>query len=133
MSGSPHRRRTDGNGDLEELDRRGQLQRRRFFVGQPKSVADVMAQLVQRKGYAQVRIGCEMASAWRAAAGDAFAETTEPGQFRRGVLEVMAANSLVMQELAFEKERLLAAMQRSLPNAGIKQLRFRVGQIRPTA
>jgi predicted nucleic acid-binding Zn ribbon protein len=119
----------DAGGELEEFARRGQMQRRRFHGGQPKAVADVLAQLVQRKGYAQIRSARAGAEAWRAAAGERFAAVTEMGQVRRGVLEVTAANSLVVQELTFEKERLLAAMQQALPDAGIKHLRFRVGQI----
>jgi predicted nucleic acid-binding Zn ribbon protein len=117
------------DGDLADFKNRGQLQRRRFFGGQPKRVADIIAQVVQKKGYAQVRAGQAHHAAWQAAAGPHFAAVTEPGKLSRGTLEVTAANSLVMQELSFEKERLLAAIQQSLPEAGIKQLRFRVGQI----
>jgi predicted nucleic acid-binding Zn ribbon protein len=114
---------------LNDFDRRGQLQRRRFFGRQPKRVGDVLAQLVQKKGYAQVRAAQSHQAAWQAAAGPQFGKVTEPGKLARGVLEVLAANSLVMQELTFEKERLLAAIQQALPDAGIKQLRFKVGQI----
>ncbi len=117
------------NDDLADFERRGKLQRRRFHGGQPKSVADVIAQLVQKKGYAQVRADRAHRDAWQAAAGERFAAVTEAGAIRRGTLEVTAANSLVMQELTFEKERLLAAMQQTLPDAGIKQLRFKVGLI----
>jgi predicted nucleic acid-binding Zn ribbon protein len=115
--------------ELDDFNRRGQQQRRRFHGGQPKSVAEVLAQLVQKKGYAQVRTAQTHNQAWQDAAGPHFAAVTEPGQIRRGTLEVTAANSLVMQELTFEKERLLAAIQQSLPDAGIKQLRFKVGNI----
>jgi predicted nucleic acid-binding Zn ribbon protein len=126
MKGPPQDGRDD---ELAELAARGALQRRRFFGGQPKSAADVIAQLVQKRGYAQVRVDRERREAWQTAAGPHFAAVTEPGQIRRGVLEVTAANSLVMQELTFEKERLLAEIQQALPDARIKQLRFRVGQI----
>lgn len=122
--GEPH------PSELADFNRRGQLQRRRFHGGQPKSVADVIAQLVQRKGYAQVRAAQASAAAWQAVAGPNFAAVTEAGSIRRGVLEVTVANSLTMQELTFEKERLLAGIQQTLPDAGIKQLRFRVGQIK---
>ena len=85
--------------------------------------------MVQRRGYAQVRAAGEWNEAWRSAAGERFAAVTEVGQLRRGVLEVTVANSLVMQELGFEKERILADIQAARPDAGIKNLRFRVGQI----
>jgi predicted nucleic acid-binding Zn ribbon protein len=115
--------------DLDDFNRRGQQQRRRFFGGQPKRVSDILAQLVQKKGYAQVRADQTHREAWQTAAGPAIAAVTEPGTITRGTLEVTAANSLVMQELTFEKERLLAAIQAAMPDAGIKQLRFKVGQI----
>jgi predicted nucleic acid-binding Zn ribbon protein len=115
--------------ELDDFNRRGQQQRRRFFGGQPKRMADVLAQLVQKKGYAQVRADQAHREAWRTAAGPAIAAVTEPGKITRGTLEVTAANSLVMQELTFEKERLLTAIQAAMPDAGIKQLRFKVGQV----
>ena len=115
--------------DWADLERRSRSHRRWFYSRQPKPVADIIAQLVQKRGYAQVRAAGQWNEAWAAAAGDQFAAVTEVGQIRRGVLEVTAANSLVMQELGFEKERILAELQTTLPDAGIKQLRFRVGRI----
>jgi predicted nucleic acid-binding Zn ribbon protein len=115
--------------DWADLERRSRSHRRWFYGRQPKPVAELVAELVQRRGYAQVRQAGQWNEAWRDAAGEAFAAVTEVGQLRRGVLEVIVANSLVMQELGFEKERILAALQAELPDARIKQLRFRVGQI----
>ena len=115
--------------DWANLERRAQSHKRWFYGQQPKKIAEVMSQLVQRRGYAQVRTLGEWNDAWLAAAGDAFAAVTEVGQLRRGVLEVTAANSLVMQELGFEKERILQELKTARPDAGIKQLRFRVGKI----
>jgi predicted nucleic acid-binding Zn ribbon protein len=115
--------------DWQDLERRSRSHRRWFYGRQPKPVGEVIAQLVQRRGYAQVRSGGEWNQAWREAAGEAFAAVTEVGLLRRGVLEVTAANSLVVQELGFEKERILAALQAACPSAGLKRLRFRVGQV----
>ena len=115
--------------DWADLERRQRSHRGWFYGRQPKPVAEVLAQLIQRRGYAQVRAGNDWNEAWAAAAGPAFATVTEVGALRRGVLEVTAANSLVMQELTFEKERILTDLQTTLPDAGIKQLRFRVGRI----
>jgi predicted nucleic acid-binding Zn ribbon protein len=115
--------------DWADLQRRSRSHRRWFYGRQPKPVAEVIAQIVQRRGYAQVRAAGQWNQAWRDAAGEQFAAVTEVGQLRRGVLDVTAANSLVMQELGFEKERILAALQAAQPDAGLKRLRFRVGQI----
>ena len=115
--------------DWQDLERRAKSHKRWFYGRQPKPVAEVLSQVIQRRGYAQVRNLGEWNDAWRAAAGEAFAAVTEVGQLRRGVLEVTAANSLVMQELGFEKERILAELKTARPDAGLKQLRFRVGKI----
>ncbi len=115
--------------DLADFNRRGEQQRRRFHGHQPKRMADVIAQVVQRRGYAQVRAARSGTKPGARPRDRAFAKVTQPGALRRGTLEITAANSLVMQELTFEKERLLAAIQTALPTAGIKHLRFRVGQI----
>jgi predicted nucleic acid-binding Zn ribbon protein len=115
--------------DWQDLQRRSRSHQRWFYGRQPKPVSEVIAQLVQRRGYAQVRAAGEWNEAWRAVAGEAFAAVTEVGQLRRGVLEVTVANSLVMQELGFEKERILATLKQQRPDAGLKQLRFKVGRI----
>ncbi|MEQ8208810.1 MAG: DUF721 domain-containing protein [Lacipirellulaceae bacterium] len=96
---------------------------------EPKQIADVVAQLVQRKGYAGVQAAREWDEAWQQAVGEKLAKVTSPGAMKRGVLEVIVANSLLMQELGFDKERLLQAMQTALPESGIKQLRFKVGKV----
>ncbi len=115
--------------DWANLERRTKSYQRWHYAQQPKKVAEVISQVVQRRGYAQVRNLGEWNDAWQAAAGEAFAAVTEVGQLRRGVLEVTAANSLVMQELGFEKERILEELKSARPDAGLKQLRFRVGKI----
>ncbi len=114
---------------FSDLERRRTSHRKWFNAKRPKPIGNVLAQLVQRRGYAQVRIAGERDKAWQAAAGEELAAMTRIGGIRRGVMEVTVANSLLIQELTFRKEKLLADLQQALPEAGIKQLRFRVGQI----
>ncbi|MEM8944552.1 MAG: DUF721 domain-containing protein [Planctomycetota bacterium] len=113
---------------FEDLERRRTTQQRRFFARRPKRIDNVLAQVVQRRGYAQVRATSERDEAWRNAVGD-IASATRVGALRRGTLEVRVENSLLMQELTFRKEELLTKLQAALPDAGITQLRFRVGQV----
>ncbi len=113
---------------FEDLDRRRGAQQRRFFARQPKRIDNVLAQVVQRRGYAQVRAAGERDEAWEQAVGE-VASATRVGALKRGTLEVVVAHSLLMQELTFRKEELLSKLQTALPDAGIKQLRFRVGQV----
>ncbi|MCH2113406.1 MAG: DUF721 domain-containing protein [Pirellulales bacterium] len=113
---------------FEDLERRRAQHRRWFFARRPKRIDNIIAQLVQRRGYAQIRATGERETAWQAAAG-AMAPSTRVGSLRRGVFEVLVANSLVIQELTFHKEELLARLQGALPEAKIKQIRFRIGDI----
>ena len=113
---------------FDDMERRRGSEQRRFFARRPKRIDNVLAQVMQRRGYAQVRAAGERDEAWAEAAGE-FASATRIGALRRGTLDVTVANSLMMQELTFHKEELIAKLQTALPDAGIKQLRFRVGQV----
>jgi len=125
-------RRQPGYGDsefeeLEDLERRRASHQRWFNARRPKQIGNVIAQLVQRKGYAQVRAAGERDDAWRKSVGEPLIESTRVAGIRRGVFEVLVANSLMMQELTFRKEELLSDLQDLLPEEGIKQIRFRLG------
>lgn len=113
---------------FEDFQRRRASQRRRFYAQRPKRIDNVLAQVVQRKGYAQLRAAGEREEAWQAAVGE-VASQTRLGSFRRGVLEVLVANSLLLQELTFRKEDLLKKLQQALPDTGVRQIKFRVGAI----
>ena len=110
------------------IARRGREQRR-YYARRPKKIADVLAQLITARGYGRIQADAEFSAAWQQAAGPALARFTRPGQIRRGQLEVTVANSIIMQELSFQKQRILAAIQAELPEAGIRNLRFRLGPV----
>ncbi len=118
---------------LAELERRRGKQQRGFYGRQPKRVSNVIAQLVQRRGYAQVRAASNREDAWRqvlaAEQCEAWAESTRVGPLKRGVLEIQVSSSLLIQELTFLKEKLLKQLIEALPDDGIKQIKFRVGKI----
>lgn len=118
---------------LADLEHRRGKQQRGFYGRQPKRVSNVIAQLVQRKGYAQVRAASDREEAWRKALEaegcEAWADSTRVGPLKRGVLEIELSNSLMMQELSFLKENLLKQLTNSLPDDGIKQIKFRVANL----
>lgn len=117
---------------LADLDRRRAVQRRRFYARRPKRIGNIVAQLVQRKGYAQIRAAGEREEAWQTAlkeqGGDQWTGTTRVVSLRRGVFEVQVVNSLMIQELTFRKETLLERLQDALPEDGVKRIKFTVGQ-----
>jgi predicted nucleic acid-binding Zn ribbon protein len=114
---------------LVELQRRTHEARRRYAWVQPKRIADVVADVVQRRGYARQRAAAACEDAWQAAVGTERAQFTRPGAVRRGVLEVTVAHSLLMQELGFDKQRLVATLRAALPDMNIREIRFRIGSI----
>lgn len=114
---------------LVQLAQRSVSQRKRHYARQPQRAGDVVAQLLAKRGYGAVRSDEQLAAAWTEAVGAAMAPYSRPVGVRRGVLEVTVSASAVMQELTFEKQTLLAAMQQAMPDARIKQLRLRVGQL----
>jgi predicted nucleic acid-binding Zn ribbon protein len=95
----------------------------------PKAIGDVLSELMARRGYARVQSAAMYQAAWREAAGPLAANYTRVGLLRRGTLEVVVANSTLVQELGFQKTELLKSLSGLLPHEGIKGLRFRVGSI----
>jgi predicted nucleic acid-binding Zn ribbon protein len=95
----------------------------------PKAIGDVLSELMARRGYARVQSAATYEAAWREAAGPLAAKYTRVGLLRRGTLEVVVANSTLVQELGFQKTELLKTLSGLLPHEGIEGLRFRVGSV----
>lgn len=95
----------------------------------PQAIGNVLSELMSRQGFARVQSAGAYDDAWREAAGPLVAAYTRVGQLRRGTLEVVVANSTLIQELGFQKAKLLKTLAELLPDQGIENVRFRVGNI----
>ena len=95
----------------------------------PQAIGNVLSELMARRGYARVQSAAAYDAAWREAAGPLVAAYTRVGSLRRGTLEVVVANSTLVQELGFQKSTLVKSLTRLLPDEGIENLRFRTGNI----
>lgn len=95
----------------------------------PQAVRDVVAELIVRNGIGRKQAGGMRDAAWREALGEALARQTRPGQVRRGTLEVIVANSTVMQELTFQKAEIVERLTRNAPELAVTDLKFRVGRV----
>jgi predicted nucleic acid-binding Zn ribbon protein len=95
----------------------------------PERIADILTQLMSRRGFARVQGAEAYQSAWKEAAGAVGAQYSRVGQLKRGTLEVVVANSAMIQEFGFQKAAILATLNRLLPDHNIKDLRFRQGAI----
>ncbi len=95
---------------------------------EPRQLADVLHQLMRRRGYSRLLSQDEYGEVWQQIAGP-LAQVSRPGQLRRGVLEVVANSSSVLQELTFQKRHLLRELSGRMPEQKISDLRFVVGVI----
>jgi hypothetical protein len=102
---------------------------RQRYLGGPQPIAEAVAQLMAARGYARVQSSAEMDQVWSGAVGEALAAHCRPGNLRRGVLEVIVANSAVMQELEFLKRKILKELAQMTSNKKIRNLRFRIGPV----
>jgi predicted nucleic acid-binding Zn ribbon protein len=96
----------------------------------PETIGNILSDLMARRGYGRIQSAEALDAAWRQAAGPLAAKYTCVGAMRRGTLEVVVANSTLVQELGYQKQEILAALQESLPEEGIKNIRFRTGNIK---
>ncbi len=98
-------------------------------MAKPKPIGNIVAELLARRGYGRLQAADACGAAWQQAVGPALGGQTRAGQVRRGVLEVWVTNSTLVQELSFEKARLLSVLIELLPEEKIRDLKFRVGPI----
>lgn len=93
----------------------------------PARMSDVLNDLLARRGYLQTLAAEQLLAAWQAAAGAELAADTRPGKQRGGILEILAADSCLVQELTFRKAELLRRLREQAPHIKVRDLRFRVG------
>ena len=95
----------------------------------PQQIGDILGELIARRGIARLRGQQHLETAWRHAVGEPGARHTRVGALRRGVLEIMVANSVLLQELAgFQKQTLLERLREALDSQQIRDLRFRLDE-----
>jgi predicted nucleic acid-binding Zn ribbon protein len=96
----------------------------------PERLGDILGRLFTARGWGRRQERLRVEEAWAEAVGPAAAGQTRVGALRRGVLEVVVGNSVLMQEIAhFQKRRLLEEVRRRLPGTRIHDLRFRAGVV----
>ncbi len=114
---------------LADLNRRREAAQKRFHGRQPKGLKQVMGELITKRGYGKPQTEGRLADAWAAAVGPNFAPRSRAGKLSRGRLEVTVTSSVMMQELDYQKKRLIERLAELIPEAGVKDLRFRVGRM----
>jgi hypothetical protein len=123
---NPNRSQSDEQ-DFDQANRL--INDRQFFPRRPKKAAELIAQLMARKGWGQSTAIDELDVAWKSVATTVWSQQTQLGNVRKGVLEVIVANSALLQQLEFKKQSLVASLQQRLPQNKIKDIRFRIGNV----
>ena len=94
----------------------------------PEALGEILSRLFAARGWGRRQGQLRLEKAWAEAAGPETAGHTRVGTLRRGVLEVLVDNAVLMQELAhFQKRRLLEDLRRRLTGVAVIDLRFRAG------
>jgi hypothetical protein len=99
----------------------------------PELLGEILSRLFTARGWGRRQDRLRLEQAWAesiAACGLAPGETRVNG-LRRGVLEVLVDNAVLLQELAhFHKRRLLEQLRGKLAGTTINDLRFRAGVVK---
>jgi predicted nucleic acid-binding Zn ribbon protein len=96
----------------------------------PELLGEILSRLFTARGWGrrQERLRLEQAWAEAMTACGLDAEHSRVNGLRRGVLEVLVGNAVLLQELAhFHKRKLLAELRGKLTGTMIHDLRFRAG------
>jgi predicted nucleic acid-binding Zn ribbon protein len=94
----------------------------------PEPLGEILSRLFALRGWGRTQDRLRLESAWRDALGESCIEQTRVGMLRRGVLEILVNNAVLLQELAhYRKRALLARLHALLPNVPLHDLRFRSG------
>jgi predicted nucleic acid-binding Zn ribbon protein len=94
----------------------------------PELVGEILSRLFVARGWGRRQDRLRFEEAWGAVVGPQSAAHTRLGALRRGVLEIVVDNAVLMQELAhFQKRRILEQLRRRLPEKTLTDLRFRAG------
>ena len=96
--------------------------------GGPEPLKEILSRLFAARGWGRKQGRLRLEEVWAEVAGPELAPHTRVGTLRRGVLEVLVDNAVLLQELAhFRKRRLLEQLRGRLTNVPLTDLRFRAG------
>ena len=91
-----------------------------------QKMSSLVSQLMSRRGYAQIAVGEEFQATIGAAVGQQLSAAISVGNVKQGVLQVYASDSVTLQELNFQKRKILKRIQQDLPQSKVTDLRFRI-------
>ena len=122
--------RLNSEDDVREMDwLTKRYKKKRFWNREPKHGSKLINQLMARKGYGQTNQATQLQRHWEEAVGNNLAERSSAGKIKAKRLEVTVENSSVLQELTFQKRKIIRKLQTSLKNETLTDLKFKVGPL----
>ena len=118
---------TDDDSEVDFEHARQLVDQRQVFRRRPKTVANVLGQLMAHRGIAQQQTNDELERVWAEIVGKLTADHCRLGNIRRGVLEIYVDSPMLSQQLTFQKTEILQQLQNQLTRTPIRELRFRLG------
>ena len=103
-----------------------ELAKKQRFRRGPRRIDGILSDLMMRRGYARVFSNNDLAKAWSQVVPADLAGQTCPGKLSRGLLQVAVESSAAVQQLAFEKQQMIAGLNRLLSGQKVLDIRFRV-------
>ena len=95
----------------------------------PQPIKNVIAELLARRGVGSQLAAEARQQAWQEVVGEQMARFTRCGKISRQRLEVIVANSTLIQELTFQKQQIVSRLKEVAPEMNIRDIRFRVGSL----
>ena len=96
----------------------------------PEAIGEILSRLFTARGWGRRQDRLHLEQVWAEVAGEAVASSTQVSHLRRGVLEVIVGNAVLLQELThFHKRQLLQELRKRLENVQLLDLRFRAGKV----
>jgi predicted nucleic acid-binding Zn ribbon protein len=94
----------------------------------PEPLGEILSRLFTARGWGRRQDRLRLEEGWRGVVGPKAAAHTRVGALRRGILEIVVDNAVLLQELAhYQKRRLLEQLRARLPTLTLTDLRFRTG------
>jgi predicted nucleic acid-binding Zn ribbon protein len=109
--------------ELGQLHLDDLVKRSRSIGPHAKTIKSVVKNWQTRRNISAEQVAILTEQQWRLAVGIDLAAHTQPGNIKRGNLEVFVDSPLVMQELTMQRDSLVRALKEVLPN--ISGIRFR--------
>ncbi len=93
---------------------------------QVRKMGSIVSQLMSRRGYGQVSATSELQSTISKVVDQQTAPAISVGNLRKGTLQVFVTDSVMLQELNFQKRSILKRLQKDHPESGVLDVRFRI-------